>query len=261
VEFRDDIGERTYEPTPLRLKEARRRGLAARSGDVVAVAGWLGAMVLLFALGGPILEGLRRMTALALDGADCPAGGPAQAGRLLWEGLGPVLALAAAMGAALVAVAAAANLVQVGFMASTEVVQADFTRLSPGRGLKRLLSGRSAFRGAMACVKVAAAGAAAAWVLREALPRIAGAAALAPADLAGEAGSLALRMALAVGLALAGPAVADWLYQRWRLRQDLKMTRREYLDDLRRMEGDGQVRRRQRRLARAWWRSPKGECE
>jgi flagellar biosynthetic protein FlhB len=42
-------------------------------------------------------------------------------------------------------------------------------------------------------------------------------------------------------------ALVDWLYQRWQHREDLKMTRREWLDDLRRSEGDPRNKARRRR--------------
>jgi flagellar biosynthetic protein FlhB len=45
-------------------------------------------------------------------------------------------------------------------------------------------------------------------------------------------------------------AVIDWIYQRWEHRRDLRITRRELLDDLRRMEGDPQVAARMRARGR-----------
>ena len=44
-------------------------------------------------------------------------------------------------------------------------------------------------------------------------------------------------------------ALIDWVYQRWQHVQDLKMTRRELLDDLRRMEGDPRLAGRRKHLA------------
>ena len=66
------------------------------------------------------------------------------------------------------------------------------------------------------------------------------------ASLAAQAGGV-VRIALRVAVALFVLAIPDLLYQRWQHKQDLKMTWHEYLDDLRRMEGDPLIRRRQRK--------------
>jgi len=250
VARRDETGERTEQPTALRVREARQRGQVARSSDLVATVGLLAAACVLAVLGGPVLDGLTETTAIMLDGAGHPAAGPGELVGLLWEGLWPVLAMLAAGAVGVMVAVAAASLVQVGMLASSEVVRPDFGRVGLGRGMGRLFSGRSLVRGAMACAKVAAVAGLAVWAFRPALPRIASCGALGAEALAVEAGSLAGDLAMRILPALAVLAVLDWLYQRWRHRRDLMMTPREVREDLRRMEGDPLIRRYRRRLAR-----------
>ena len=72
--YTDESGERTEQPTPLRLAEARRRGLVPRSGELSSAVVVLGA-VSVFALFGPrLLGGLAQMTAALLDGGADPEG-------------------------------------------------------------------------------------------------------------------------------------------------------------------------------------------
>jgi flagellar biosynthetic protein FlhB len=56
---------------------------------------------------------------------------------------------------------------------------------------------------------------------------------------------------LRVTLLLIALGVIDFFYQRWQHERDLRMTRREVLDELRQMEGDAAVKRRRRDLAAA----------
>jgi len=234
----------------LRLKEARRQGQVARSSDLVATVGLLAAACVLFVLGGPVLDGLTETTAIMLDAAGRPAAGLGELGGLLWEGLWPVLAMLAAGAAAVMVAVTAASLVQVGMLASSEAVRPDFGRVGLGRGMARLLSGRSLVRGAMACAKVAAVAGIAVWAFGPMLPRIAACGAKGADALAAEAGSLAGGLAIRILPALVLLAAADWLYQRRRHRRDLMMTPREVREDQRRTEGDPLIRKQQRRLAR-----------
>jgi len=243
VPERDDFGDRTEQPTPLRLKEARRRGQVARSADVVAAAGSLAALAVLAVSGGAMLGHLTRMTAALLA---APAGDPASLAGPLWAALAPVLATAGGGVLAVLAVIVLANLAQVGLLATAEPVEPDLGRLSISAGLRRMLSWRATVRGLLACGKVAAVAVVGFWTVRGLLGRIASASRLPAGDLAGEAANLTLHLGVRTAGALAVLAGVDWLYQRYQRRQDLKMTRREVLEDLRRMEGDPLIRRRRR---------------
>ena len=82
---------------------------------------------------------------------------------------------------------------------------------------------------------------------------------MAPAVLMSESGRLAGRMALWIALGLLALAGGDYAYQWWQHRRDLRMTRRDWLDDMRRTEGDPHVRRSRRRKALELSRRRAGE--
>ncbi|HOF17702.1 MAG TPA: EscU/YscU/HrcU family type III secretion system export apparatus switch protein [Phycisphaerae bacterium] len=245
---RDDIGERTELPTALRLEEAKRRGQVPRSADLVAAATALGAMALLWALGGALLGELVRLTGAMLD-VSTAGQGPRAAWAGLPEALGRLaLRIAPLLGAALL-LAVLANAAQVGLRAVGENVSPDLGRLSPAAGLRRMFSARSAWRASLAVVKVVAAGTLAVLAFRSALPALARAEAHGAAALARTAGDAVGRCGIAIGAVLAVLGGADYLFQRWQHVQDLRMTRREVLEDLRQTQGDPAVRRRRRKLA------------
>src|SRR5581483_11497751 len=62
--------------------------------------------------------------------------------------------------------------------------------------------------------------------------------------------SLVLRLALAVAAALVLIGVGDYLFQRWRREQSLRMTRQELKEELKREEGDPHIKGRMRKLQR-----------
>ncbi len=243
---RDESGDRTEMPTLLRLKEARQRGQVARSADLTSALLVLGGLGVLAALGPTLTADLTRMTEAMLKPSQGPAGRPAALAELLSAPVGPVLWAMVVFAAAVLVLAIVAGAIQVGLVFSREPLGPDFSRLSPARGLKRMFSERSLVRGGLALCKVATV-AVLCWAsLASALPGIVGAGRMSSADIGPWCGRLVLTISLRVAVALLALAVVDYLYQRWQHRQDLKMTRREYLDDLRRMEGDPLIRRRRR---------------
>jgi flagellar biosynthetic protein FlhB len=232
-----DDPERAFPPTPLQLERARRQGHVPRSADLTAPLVMLGAVGGLWWLGPTMLRSMRGMLArsLALAGqADGAAAGAV---------IGPVL-LAAGLCLGLAAVTALSQVVQFGPMFIPATARPDWRRVSMPGGLRRLGSGRSLVRAAMAVGKLLAAG----LVLWRELPLLYGE--LSRWDGGAEqlthlVGRAMVRVALWLGGALTVLGVLDWLYQRWQYRQDLRMTRRNWLDDQRQMNRRAARRGRQ----------------
>jgi flagellar biosynthesis protein FlhB len=61
---------------------------------------------------------------------------------------------------------------------------------------------------------------------------------------------LAFAIGIRVSIVLLMLGVADYAYQRFRHERELRMSRREVKDELRRQEGDSSARNRRRSLAR-----------
>jgi len=234
----EHAGERTEMPTPLRLAEARRQGHVARSAELVAAAVSLAGLAALAVLGRGAFEALRQMTALMLGraGAD-GAAWSTEAARAAW----PVLVRFVALLVAVVLAAVAANVAQFGLLLSGEPVKVDLARVSPAAGLARMFSLRSAVRVAMSAAKLAIV-AIVVWVMvRGAMLASESPATASAEELARLAGGKLLAGGLWAAAGISALAVVDLIYQRWQYRQDLKMTRREFLEDLRQMEGGSRI--------------------
>ncbi|HUT60467.1 MAG TPA: EscU/YscU/HrcU family type III secretion system export apparatus switch protein [Phycisphaerae bacterium] len=246
---KDRIGERQYPPTPLRLAEARRRGDVPRSADLTRVVSALGAVVLLSLAAPRLGEELVKMTAALLDGRGesmASAGALAERASAAVQPLAAIVMLTAA--GAFVA-AAVAGMVQGGLTISASRLGPDLGRLSPSAGLARMFSRRAGVRLLSALVKLAAVAAVAFFAIRSLLPEIIRLPRLGGREMLSRSGGWACGLALRAGAVLLALAVLDYLYQRWQHRQDLMMTRLEYLEDLKRMEGSPLARKRRKELA------------
>jgi len=238
---------RTEEPTPRRLREARRRGEVPRSRDLTAaVSLWfvLAAMALLVApVVGPLAQALGRTLSRA-GSADATT---VAAEMATWMRIGARLALPVLLAA--VAAGLGCGIVQVGGLFTMEPLRPKLERLHPGRGVRRLF-GRGWFEALKSLLKFVAVAAAALLAGRGAWGELSHAA-------RGDAGSVArvlvaslARLAVAAGALLLALGALDLLYQRWRHRRDLRMTREEVRREQREEEGDPQQRAERRRLHR-----------
>jgi flagellar biosynthetic protein FlhB len=248
-ELKDEFGERTEQPTPLRLDEARRRGQVAYSRDLTSAVLVLGSALLLAAIGPRLVDKAVAMVSVLIQDAG-PAGGVAASRGALWSAAWPLLADLALLTGGLVAVAVLVNVLQVGFMAAGERLSPDWDRVSISAGLRRLASSRSGMLMVQSLAKIGAAAAVCYLTLWPAITELPSSAGSSISDLAGRTGQLVLSLSWRLGAALVVLAGTDWLFQRWQHMRDLRITPRQLKDDLKRMEGDAQVRGRRAQEAR-----------
>jgi len=241
-------GGRTEQPTPRRLREARRRGEVARSGDLSAAAALAFGLAGIAATGRSMAETLgRALQGAALRGAAVPADPAA----LLSDAAALVLRLALPPAACALAGGVLAGLLQTGFVVSGAALRPRLERIDPFRGLRRLCSLHQLGRAALGVLKAALVVFVLARWWRDAartvanLPRAAGLGALTAA--------LALLWPLAVRLAaaLAAIGIVDLALERRRLRRSLMMSRDEVRRELREDEGDPEHKAERRRAHRA----------
>jgi flagellar biosynthetic protein FlhB len=247
----DDAAEKTHDPTPHRLEEARKKGDIARSPEVSSAVAFLALLAGAHAFGSNALSdlalALQQALAAAVQGqvaATSPSAAalPHVAGRAI-AGSGPAAALLFAAPAA----AVLASLVvtrAVGFVPDKLLPKAE--RLDPIANLRQKfgLTGLVDFaRGALKLVAVSVCLIAFGLVR---LPDIIASAALDPG--AGTVVFLRLFLEfLAVVVALSVPvAVLDLLWQHHDLRRRNRMSRQEILDEMKSTEGDPMLKQQRR---------------
>lgn len=241
--------DRSEQATPFRLHKAREQGQAPRSMDLVACVVLAVAMLYLATQGMRVLASLFALarSVLAQDAlALTPERLAPLAGELAW-GMG--LALAPLL--LLVPLAAVlSSLAQTGPILSIEPIRPDLQRLNPAQGLRRLLSMRTIFDAARACIKLGVLVLAGVLAVQAQLPQLHAVASLSPAaflhTLTQDIASLGLQMALALGIV----AALDVAYTRHEFARKLRMSRRELRDEFKNREGDPRIRARLRELRR-----------
>ncbi len=239
---------RTEQPTPKRLREARRRGEVARSPELSGAAGIAGGVAAVLAAGPAAVA---ELAAILRRGAAFSAGGALpDAAQVARAGIAAVLRLSAVPMLAALASAALAAALQSGLHFSGEAMGPRLDRLDPLQGLRRAFGPSQLARAALSLGKAA--------VLLAVLCHWLGSegALLARLPLAGSHGAWralsplgALCLRLAAALAVFG--ALDWALERRRHRRALMMTRDEVRRERKEDEGDPAHRAERRRLHRA----------
>lgn len=242
--------ERTEAPTQRRREDARREGRTAVSQDLASGALLLVGVLMLLNTGPRLADGLRdqvRRGLLGGCGPDLTAGtieglvGGTALQLLDW--LGPLFGV-------VFAATAAVGMLQAGFHITPELLSVRWEKLDPAAGVQRLFSWGAVVRALTALLRVAAVAVLVWWVLRGRAAQVAGLGEAGVAGAAAQAWEIVVRLAVAVAAALFLIGVLDYAYQRYKFEQSLRMTRQELKEELKREEGDPQIKQRIRRLQR-----------
>jgi flagellar biosynthetic protein FlhB len=243
----DEYGEKTEAPTPRRRQEAREQGQVARSQDLTGAVLVIGVILLLNAFGQDLVKALRALLAetLSLRTPDASAAAPHSIQSLarVATALAPVLA-------GVVLLIVLANLLQVGFTLNLKRLQPNLGALNPLKGIGRLFGkGRSPVQALLAIAKLTALVLVAYWAIRDRLAMIVAAQELSYLQVFALGVDVVFSIAMRIGIALLVLAILDYVWQRWRMEQQLRMTKQEVKEEMRRMEGDPKIKQRRRQIA------------
>ncbi len=245
----EDLGDKTEAPTPRRREEAREQGQIARSADLTAATLLLCFLLLLRAFGDGLIKAFRTLLTQVLSAESFA--------DLRLTSLEPIASSAIVLAAGAVApllvgavvVAVVINLMQVGFFLSNKRLQPNFGLINPLRGVQRMFSMESYVHLVMNLLKLALVGWVAWAAVSDRLHEIVGVQNLESIQAFG----LGASIIYAVGLRIAGLllvlALLDYAFQKFRHERELRMTKQEVKEEMRRMEGDPKIKQRRRQLA------------
>lgn len=243
-----DQAQRTEEPTPKRLEEARRKGDAPKSQELTAAVMLAAGAVSLWLLAGPASRGVLQAGAIFLDHPHEFLADGAALQRLF---VGIALALAGALAGVAALVAAAALLANIGQarpVFTTERMKPSLGKLSPIAGAKRIFGPSGLFNFAKGVGKIVIVGAVLALALWPDRQLLATSLYADSAALLGIVQALALKLIGLTVFAMVVIAGLDVAYQRHAWKKRLRMTKEEVRRELKETEGDPQIKGRLRQL-------------
>lgn len=232
----EDSGERTEQPTPKKLRDARERGDVSRSKDIGATAG-----LLMFVVVGALLAGYAgsRIAALfeqAIAAIDRPF--ETASAEIIVAAGWTVLALTLAVAIPVALFGLLTDFLQIGPIFTGKKLEPKIENLDPVKGIKRMFSMDNLFELAKSVVKTLVLLAIAFAVSKALLPQLATLPIGSPGAF-GEALQTSWVRMVAWTLAIFTViAVADALYQRYAYIKKLRMSLREIRREYKQEEGD-----------------------
>ena len=246
--------EKVFPATPYKRRESRGRGQVAKSNELTSILVLIGIVVFLLLNRYAAYEHLRKITYGALQAID----NQSELAQLTTAFLLLLREAALLVGPILLVtfiIAILANVMQIGFLFSSYPVIPQWSRINPISGLKRIFSLRGLFELTKSILKIILIGYIGYITSKSDFPKLAQMANVASVSsihvvFIRTVGNIAIKVILRSALALLFLAILDYLFQRWRYEQDIRMTREELREEIKRTEGDPEIRRRIRRVQR-----------
>jgi flagellar biosynthetic protein FlhB len=236
--FKDDL-QKSEEPTPKRREEARKHGQFPQSRNLIPVA-TLGAIALALRMSGEqLIERLGRCvtgffnmagTMKQLTSEDMVSMS-FETGLLFAPVLLPIFAgiMISGLGS---------GFLQTGFVAASEPLRFDLSRINPVTGLTRLFGLDSLAESIKATLFISVLGCIGGMFLFGKLPALISLPTLAVGDILAYASRYSAALSAWIIAAMIGLVTLDYVYQRWRVDKQLRMSRHEVKEEMREQEGD-----------------------
>lgn len=243
-----DDGDKTEAPTPRRRQEARNRGQVAKSTDLSSAILLTAGMFLMRWFAPSIMAAFVRSMREHLRVEDAASASRldlsmvvASVGMAVASAAGPLL-----FGVLLTAMIG--GLLQVGLLFTTQPLEPKLDKLNPINGIKRLFSTRTLMQLLMNLMKLSIVCAVTYVALSDRMDDM-----MLALDVGGWHQAVVLSSVLYdVGFQLAVVllilALFDYAWQKYKFERDLRMSKEEVKEEMRRMEGDPIVKQRRRKM-------------
>lgn len=249
-----DKQSKTFDPTPQRIRKAREEGNVFRSQETTAV-GMLLVGVTVLAIGSPVgfaaLKNLMSTTFLNATSARLTASSiPAVIIDVGARSAIIILPLLAALFVAAIGI----NLSQSGFNLTGKPLIPKTERISPLKGLKRIFSAQGLFNFGKSIVKILIVGPIAYLTIRNHLDEIVVLHLQTLPDIITTGTGWIIVLVFKLIAMLVVISAADFAFEKWRYKRDLKMSKKEIMDETKDQEGDPHVKSKRREKARQYAR-------
>jgi flagellar biosynthesis protein FlhB len=241
--------DKTEAATPRKRQDALEEGKIARSQDLIAAMLILASVVLMGWMGQRLLLALKRVMIMTLGDEALHNFSPPDTVNLIIAIIVLVTTALWPLLVCVIGVAVFVNVLQVGLNLTTKKLQPKLDSLNPLQGIKRIFSGgRGPMNLLLNIAKLVLVTLVAYSAIHGKMEMILGISSLTHTQILEQSAIIIYDIALRVAVVLFILAIIDYAWQKWRFEQDLMMTKQEVKDEMKRMEGDPQIKMRRRQI-------------
>ena len=243
-----DDSQKTEDPTPRRIEQAREKGQVARSQEVNHWFIILAITLIVTIFAAPMTRNIANSLYRFIERPHTIGTDTGELRRVIMETLGDLgLAMLAPL-AVVVLAALVAGVIQNGLVISAESIKPKLDKISPAKGLKRMFSSKSLVEFSKGLTKIIIVGAVLVvllWPEFSVIPNITG---MSVPQFGALVQGLAIRVLVGVLAVMTIIAALDFLYQKQQHLKQLRMSKQEMKEEYKQTEGDPMVKARLRQI-------------
>ncbi len=246
----DGTGEKTEDPTPKRKEEAREKGQVAKSQELSGAFVLMGSFLVLYITFGNIMNYLQRRMKMNFTMKEVPVLDIPSSFNLMMESFYHIARMVAPVMIASAVIGGLINFVQVGPLITGEPLKPKLSNINPIEGFKNLFSLKSVVELLKSLAKLAIIVILSFNPLKNSWEEIIKVSHRSLNSGVLFFGNLIFEIALRIALFLIFVGVADFFYQRWEHKKNLKMSKYEVKQERKEREGDPQIKQKRKQKQR-----------
>lgn len=240
------MSEKTEQPTPKKLQDAREKGQVAKSREVTTCAVIVGLFIYFWLFFDDYLERLKYLVGISPTYYDTPFDQALVSCMKIVVQEFALLTIPIVVAA--MAIATVAYLMQIGFLVSFEAVKPDMGRINPVQGIKRIFSLNSLLELVKSIVKIVLLGSIIYLIARQHIEEI-----IHIHDIGHDSAWIVFtavlkKLAVAVSALFIVIAIIDFFFQKHLFVRKLKMSKEEIRREYKDREGDPYLKQQRKRL-------------
>ncbi len=245
----EDFQEKTEQPTPKRLDEARKKGNVAKSMEVNSALSLITGLLLLYIFSGMFFQQFSMTFKSILSGGYMTELSPKHVFYYFVKGLGVYGKLLGIFLGSIMLVGLTSSVMQVGFLITLEPLKPNLSKLNPIKGFKKIVISKRSLEELIKnilklIVILLVAYNAIMGYKDEFVPLMD----KSPDQVLSFMLMAGLKVSLKIALIFIIIAAADYAFQKYEHIRNLKMTKQEVKDELKQTEGDPKVKSRIRSM-------------
>ena len=252
-------GEKTEQPTPKKLRDARKKGQVAKSKEVSSTAGIIAVVVVLWALSDWYLIMFQEMVLFPAQVYSMEFRDALKA--VTWGLLSKAILMIAPLVVASATAAIAGNVMQFGFLLAFEPIKPDVKKINPIQGAKKIFSIKNVVELVKSVIKIVFLSLVVYFVIRSSLNDLMNLPWCGSSCILPVLGSLLKKLMIFAILAFMVIAVADFMFEKFQFTKEQKMTKDEVKREYKEMEGNPEIKGKRKQLHQELINSDEGVAQ
>lgn len=239
-------GEKTEQPTPKKLRDARKKGQVAKSKEVSSTMGIICVVAVLWGLSDWFLQTFQEIVLMPAQVYNMEFKAAFKAAAL---GIaGKALTLIAPLVIISAFAAIAGNVIQFGLLFSMEPIKPDIKKINPIQGAKKIFALKNLVELAKSVIKILFLSLVVYTVIKESLQDLLNMPYVGASGILPVAGSLLKKLILYAIVAFIVIAIADFMFEKYQFTKEQKMTKDEVKREYKESEGNPEIKGKRKQI-------------